>query len=71
MYKLYILFGETAETDFFSNNEITIEVIDGCKVKEFDTEAEQKAYYQGLQDMNGYLTYNSLTLKEFEKIQND
>lgn len=67
--KLFILFGETAENDFFDNQEITTDVIDGCKVKEFATIAEKKAYLQGLQDMTGFLAYNCLTAEEFKKIQ--
>lgn len=69
MFTTYILFGETAEADFFNEEEITTDVISGCMVRVFETEAEQKAYMQGLQDMDGYLTYNFLDKEQYDKIQ--
>lgn len=69
MFTTYILFGQDAENDFFNDDEVTSEVINGCIVREFATEAEQKAYMQGLQDMDGYLTYNFLNKEQYDKIQ--
>ena len=68
-FTTYVLFGEDAENHFFNNEEITSEVIDGCIKREFQTEAEQKAYMQGLEDLNGHLTYNYLTKEDYNKIQ--
>lgn len=61
-----VLLGSDAVNRFYNEEPV---YGDGMLVKrEFETEAELKAYFQGLDDNDGWLEYATLNDKEYKKI---